>query len=191
MDPALCSEFLAFLRPGVRADVKSQALEYVLGRLTDPHYVYADSVCTVLCNLSREEASCRAVITALTDRGLNKLLEMICSPHYNAAAALHYLGPLMCNLTQLPEGRSFILDRSRIPKLFSSKDVHPFLLIHVGTNDTARKDLPTICKDFEELGKKVKELDAQPQPSKTTWAPDVRNLTQLPEGRSFILDRSK
>ncbi|CAJ0918113.1 unnamed protein product [Ranitomeya imitator] len=49
----------------------------------------------------------------------------------------------------------------RIPKLFSSKDVHPFLLIHVGTNDTARKDLPTICKDFEELGKKVKELDAQ------------------------------
>ncbi|XP_069588208.1 protein HGH1 homolog [Ranitomeya imitator] len=178
MDPALCSEFLAFLRPGVRADVKSQALEYVLGvsatpegrrslcelpglvravldvtsdpsppliqdsyhilvnltsdpcthrflleippllpalaeRLTDPHYVYADSVCTVLCNLSREEASCRAVITALTDRGLNKLLEMICSPHYNAAAALHYLGPLMCNLTQLPEGRSFILDRSR------------------------------------------------------------------------------
>ncbi|CAJ0928434.1 unnamed protein product [Ranitomeya imitator] len=49
----------------------------------------------------------------------------------------------------------------KIPKLFSSKDVHPFLLIHVGTNDTARKDLPTICKDFEELGKKVKELDAQ------------------------------
>ncbi|XP_069588568.1 uncharacterized protein [Ranitomeya imitator] len=49
----------------------------------------------------------------------------------------------------------------RIPKLFSSKDLHPFLLIHVGTNDTARKDLPTICKDFEELGKKVKELDAQ------------------------------
>ncbi|CAJ0947992.1 unnamed protein product [Ranitomeya imitator] len=49
----------------------------------------------------------------------------------------------------------------RIPKLFSSKDVHPFLLIHVGTNDTARKDLPTICKDFEELGKKVKELDVQ------------------------------
>ncbi|CAJ0940268.1 unnamed protein product [Ranitomeya imitator] len=49
----------------------------------------------------------------------------------------------------------------RIPKLFSSKDVHPFLLIHVGTNDTARKDLPTIYKDFEELGKKVKELDAQ------------------------------
>ncbi|CAJ0944341.1 unnamed protein product, partial [Ranitomeya imitator] len=42
----------------------------------------------------------------------------------------------------------------RIPKLFSSKDVHPFLLIHVGTNDTARKDLPTICKDFEELGRK-------------------------------------
>ncbi|XP_073526624.1 protein HGH1 homolog [Phyllobates terribilis] len=178
MDPALCSEFLTFLGSGTRADVKSQALEYVLGvsatpegrrslcelpelvravldvtsdpapsviqdsyhilvnltsdpgthrflleippllpalaeRLTDPRYLYADSVCIALCNLSREELSCRAVIAALTDPGLNKLLEMICSPQYNAAAALHYLGPLMCNLTQLPEGRSFILDRSR------------------------------------------------------------------------------
>ncbi|KAM3909880.1 protein HGH1 homolog [Leptodactylus fuscus] len=178
MDPALCSEFLSFLSPGTRADVKSQALEYVLGvsatpegrrslcdvpgllravldvtsdpsppvaqdsyhilvnltsdpcshralldipallpalteRLTDPHYVYADSVCTALCNLSREETSCRAVVATLSVQGLNKLLEMICSPKYNAVAPLHYLGPLMCNLTQLSEGRSFILDRNR------------------------------------------------------------------------------
>ncbi|XP_075705594.1 protein HGH1 homolog [Rhinoderma darwinii] len=178
MDPALSSEFLSFLSPGTRVDVKSRALEYALGvsgtpegrrslcellglvravldvtsdpspplvrdsyhilvnltsdprthpallavppllptlteRLTDPRYVYADSVCTALCNLSREESSCRAVLRALEAPGLNALLEMICSPSYNAAAHLHYLGPLMCNLTQLPEGRSFILDRSR------------------------------------------------------------------------------
>ncbi|XP_056409488.1 protein HGH1 homolog, partial [Hyla sarda] len=178
MDPALSSEFLSFLAPGTRADVKSQALEYVLGvsatpegrrslcqlpgllqavldvtsdpssvvvldsyhilvnltsdpcthralldipallpalceRLTDPQYVYADSACSALCNLSREEESCRNVIATLNATGLDKLLEMICSPRYNPAAALHYLGPLMCNLTQLTEGRNYVLDRSR------------------------------------------------------------------------------
>ncbi|CAJ0959664.1 unnamed protein product [Ranitomeya imitator] len=67
----------------------------------------------------------------------------------------------------------------RIPKLFSSKDVHPFLLIHVGTNDTARKDLPTICKDFEELGKKVKELDAQRRTTpQQTWETHIRQKTR-------------
>ncbi|KAG9472924.1 hypothetical protein GDO78_016088 [Eleutherodactylus coqui] len=178
MDPSLCSEFLSFLSPGTRADVKSQALEYMLGvsatpdgrrslcelpgllravldvtsdpsppvvqdayhilvnltsypsthhslleiptllptlteRLTDPQYIYADSICTILCNLSREEESCHSVLSTLKAQGLNKLLEMICSPKYNATATLHYLGPLMCNLTQLPEGRNFILDRTR------------------------------------------------------------------------------
>ncbi|CAJ0916575.1 unnamed protein product [Ranitomeya imitator] len=67
----------------------------------------------------------------------------------------------------------------RIPKLFNSKDVHPFLLIHVGTNDTARKDLPTICKDFEELGKKVKELDAQRRTTpQQTWETHIRQKTR-------------
>ncbi|CAJ0925451.1 unnamed protein product, partial [Ranitomeya imitator] len=60
----------------------------------------------------------------------------------------------------------------RIPKLFSSKDVHPFLLIHVGTNDTARKDLPTICKDFEELGKKRRTTPQQ------TWETHIRQKTR-------------
>ncbi|XP_075067599.1 LOW QUALITY PROTEIN: protein HGH1 homolog [Mixophyes fleayi] len=178
MDPSLCCEFLSFLSPDTRADVKSQALEYLLGvsatpqgrrslcdlpgllqplldltsdpsppvvqdsyhilvnmtsdpcthpalldiptllttlisRLYDPQYIYADSVCTALCNLSREEETCRSVLSALKPLGLNQLLEMICSPKYNLTAKLDYLGPLLCNLTQLSEGRDFILDRTR------------------------------------------------------------------------------
>ncbi|XP_073435803.1 uncharacterized protein [Dendrobates tinctorius] len=49
----------------------------------------------------------------------------------------------------------------RISGLFRPTDDYPFLLLHVGTNDTARNDLETICRDFEDLGKKVKELGAQ------------------------------
>ncbi|KAG8535681.1 hypothetical protein GDO81_027984, partial [Engystomops pustulosus] len=88
-------------------------LPALVERLMDPGYVYASSVCTALCNLSREEETCRHVLCALQEAGLEKLLEMLCSPQYNAAAPLHYLGPLMCNLSQLSAGRAFLLDRNR------------------------------------------------------------------------------
>ncbi|XP_063806475.1 protein HGH1 homolog isoform X2 [Pseudophryne corroboree] len=178
MEPSLCCEFLSFLSPETRPDVKSKALDYVLGvsvtppgrkslcdlpgllqtlldltsdlsppvvqdsyrilvnmtsdpcthlalldiptllptlisRLCDPQYIYADSVCTALCNLSREADTCRSVLSALKPSGFNQILEMTCSPKYNPAATLDYLGPLLCNLTQLAEGRDFILDRTR------------------------------------------------------------------------------
>uniref|UniRef100_A0A8C5MJY9 Protein HGH1 homolog n=1 Tax=Leptobrachium leishanense TaxID=445787 RepID=A0A8C5MJY9_9ANUR len=178
MDPARCRELLSFLMPGTRADVKSQALEYILGlsgtsegrrnicsepallpvlmdlsadsppvaqdayhllvnltadasthpallqhipallrtlldRLKDPTCVYAASVCTALCNLSREEETCRAVLEKLQVSGMNQLMDMISTPKYNLVANLDYLGPLICNLSQLREGQDFILDRSR------------------------------------------------------------------------------
>ncbi|CAJ0950935.1 unnamed protein product [Ranitomeya imitator] len=88
--------------------------------------------------------------------------------------------PYLLPLPHYPIECAMIKDvTDRIPKLFSSKDVHPFLLIHVGTNDTARKDLPTICKDFEELGKKVKELDAQRRTTpQETWETHIRQKTR-------------
>ncbi|XP_068093987.1 protein HGH1 homolog isoform X2 [Hyperolius riggenbachi] len=178
MDPSLASELLTFLCPSARADVKSHAVEYVLGvsgtsegrrslcdlpglltalfaltsdplptviqdayhilvnltsdpcthralldvptllptltsRLFDPQYVYSDSICSALCNLSREEESCRAVLATLESPGISKILDIMCGPRYNPAATLEYLGPLMCNLTQLSEGRDFLLDRDR------------------------------------------------------------------------------
>ncbi|KAM4605866.1 protein HGH1 homolog [Discoglossus pictus] len=179
MDLALVSELISFLSQDTRADVKSRALEYLLGvsgsvdgrqslagqpqvlqavldltsdplpvvaqdsyhimvnltsdpsthpallthlptliptllsRVQDSCCAFADSVCTVLCNLSREEGSCHIVLRALQGQGLYQLVDMLCTPKYNSRATLEYVGPLMCNLTQLPEGRDFILDRSR------------------------------------------------------------------------------
>ncbi|KAE8600056.1 hypothetical protein XENTR_v10017454 [Xenopus tropicalis] len=179
MDPALCLELLSFLKPETRADVRAQALEYILGvsgspegrqslcaeprllcalldlsteqsphvaqdahhvlvnltsdcaahrallahvptllpsmlsRLRDPGCPFADSICTALCNLSREEETCQSFLRSLTQEGMCQLLDMLCAPKYNPRASLDYLGPLLCNLTQLPEGRHFILDRNR------------------------------------------------------------------------------
>ncbi|XP_040190279.1 protein HGH1 homolog [Rana temporaria] len=85
-------------------------LPTLIGRLFQPKYEYTDSVCSALCNLSREEEPCRAILTALPPTGLAQIVEMICGPQHTN---LQYLGPLLCNLTQLTEGRDFLLDRSR------------------------------------------------------------------------------
>ncbi|OCT77366.1 hypothetical protein XELAEV_18032567mg [Xenopus laevis] len=197
MDPALCSELLSFLKPETRADVRAQALEYILGvsgtpegrqslcaeprllqvvldltteqsahvaqdahhvlvnltsdptthksllghvptllpslltLLQDPTCPFSDSTCTALCNLSREEESCQSFLQTLKQEGLCQLLHMLCTPKYNGHASLDYLGPLVCNLTQLPEGRDFILDRDRC--------VIQRLLPYVTAGSTVRK----------------------------------------------------
>ncbi|XP_067418891.1 uncharacterized protein [Emydura macquarii macquarii] len=49
----------------------------------------------------------------------------------------------------------------RLPKLIKSSDRYPFLLLHVGTNDTAKNDLERITADYVALGKEIKEFEAQ------------------------------
>lgn len=45
--------------------------------------------------------------------GLPKLVEIFCNEGYNKQAKLHYLGPLLSNLTQLPEARKELLSQDR------------------------------------------------------------------------------
>ncbi|XP_067416263.1 protein HGH1 homolog [Emydura macquarii macquarii] len=93
------------------------ALPVLLHRLLDPGYGLADQACTLLANLSRAEGTCRRLVQAMQAEGpglgLAQVMEAFCTEGYNKRAALHYLGPLLSNLTQLPEARQFLLDRSR------------------------------------------------------------------------------
>lgn len=90
-------------------------LPVLLKRLLDPDFDFADHICTLLSNLSREERTCRRVFQAMQEEGvgLAKVVEIFCTEGYNHKASLHYLGPFLSNLTQLPETREFILDRER------------------------------------------------------------------------------
>uniref|UniRef100_A0A670IW19 Protein HGH1 homolog n=2 Tax=Podarcis muralis TaxID=64176 RepID=A0A670IW19_PODMU len=93
-----------------------EGLPVLLKRLLDPAFPMANEVCTLLSNLSREEASCRALWAALQQEslgGLPALVDAFCTEDFNPEASLHYLGPLLSNLSQLPEARDFLLDRSR------------------------------------------------------------------------------
>ncbi|KAL0961922.1 hypothetical protein UPYG_G00333400 [Umbra pygmaea] len=83
--------------------------------LLDPEYMFADRICTILTNLSRHMKTCKEVFKVMQEQnvGLAQIVDIFCTEGYNKQASLHYLGPLLSNLTQLPETRHFILDKER------------------------------------------------------------------------------
>ncbi|CAM5095700.1 unnamed protein product [Natator depressus] len=49
----------------------------------------------------------------------------------------------------------------RLQRLIKPSDRYPFLLLHVGTNDTAKNDLEQITADYVALGRRIKEFEVQ------------------------------
>uniref|UniRef100_A0A1A7XY50 Protein HGH1 homolog n=1 Tax=Iconisemion striatum TaxID=60296 RepID=A0A1A7XY50_9TELE len=91
-----------------------KVLPVVLKNLLDPGYLFSDQICTILSNLTRHEKTCRTVLEVLQeDVGLAKLVEIFCDENYNHMARMHYLGPLLSNLTQLPQARNYMMDQGR------------------------------------------------------------------------------
>ncbi|XP_042262255.1 protein HGH1 homolog [Thunnus maccoyii] len=91
-----------------------QVLPVLLKNLMDPDYLFSDQICTILSNLTRHEKTCKTVFKVLQeDVGLAQLVEIFCTEGYNKRAKLHYLGPLLSNLTQLPDARNYMLDKDR------------------------------------------------------------------------------
>ncbi|XP_064297999.1 protein HGH1 homolog [Phalacrocorax carbo] len=80
------------------------ALPVVLGLLP------GGLACGLLANLCRERGAARRVLRGLRERGtgMAPLLQALGEPQPPPQ-----LGPLLCNLSQLPEGRRGLLDRSR------------------------------------------------------------------------------
>ncbi|KAG7494607.1 hypothetical protein JOB18_034090 [Solea senegalensis] len=95
------------------ADVK--VLPLLVKNFVDPEFPHSDQISTILSNLTRHKKTCKTVFKVLQEEevGLAKLVDMFCTEGYNKNAKLHYLGPLLSNLTQLPEARNFIMDKDR------------------------------------------------------------------------------
>ncbi|KAM5137449.1 protein HGH1 homolog [Callospermophilus lateralis] len=108
-DPSLHEPLLA-ADPGLPARL--------LGRALDPQWPWAEEAAATLANLSREPAPCAALMAALAavepgQSSLERLVCALCTRDYNAHAPLHYLGPLLSNLSQRPAARDFLLDPDR------------------------------------------------------------------------------
>ncbi|XP_028263120.1 protein HGH1 homolog [Parambassis ranga] len=86
----------------------------LLKKLLDPEHMFSDQISTILSNLTRHQKTCKTVFKVLQEEvGLAQLVEVFCNECYNKNAKLHYLGALLSNLTQLPEARSYIMDKDR------------------------------------------------------------------------------
>ncbi|XP_077385713.1 protein HGH1 homolog isoform X2 [Festucalex cinctus] len=86
----------------------------LLKNLKDPQYPFSDQICTILSNLTRHEKTCKTLFKLLQEEiGLAHLVDMLCTEGYNPHAKLHYLAPLLSNLTQMPDARRFLMDRDR------------------------------------------------------------------------------
>lgn len=76
----------------------------------------SDPCCAVLSNLTIDKVCCNLVSDALEAAKitLDQIIFVFCQEGYNSKGAkLHYLGPVLSNLSQLASIRSQILDHSR------------------------------------------------------------------------------
>ncbi|KAB1257800.1 Protein HGH1-like protein [Camelus dromedarius] len=71
--------------------------------------------CWLTSAASRPVAALMAALAAAepVETGLERLVRALCTPGYNPRAPLHYLGPVLSNLSQRPATRAFLLDRDR------------------------------------------------------------------------------
>ncbi len=88
-------------------------LEYVL----KPDSMLADIACSILSNLSQSEAGAYKIVQRMVANkelvGFARLIQVFCRENFNTHAKLHYLGPLLSNLTKIKEARLALLDKSQ------------------------------------------------------------------------------
>ena len=97
-------------------------------RIKDPNCAVADPVCMILSNLTHIFNNSVRVFSDLTAEGitLNTIITIFCNESYNNKGAnLHYLGPLISNLSQIEDARKQLLDHDNpvtISKLLAFTD---------------------------------------------------------------------
>ena len=103
-----CSKVLTYQ---TEPDFLTFLLQYIL----KPDSVFADIACQILSNMSRFEGCAAKIIRTMVDKketvGFDKLIQVFCRENYNKFAKLHYLGPLLSNLTQIKDARLALLDK--------------------------------------------------------------------------------
>ncbi|KAJ3653071.1 hypothetical protein Zmor_018988 [Zophobas morio] len=76
----------------------------------------ADPCCMILSNLTRPSHLCEKIVEAIekTGKGFDDIVNIFTKKQYNKVGAnLHYLGPVLSNLSQSKRVRGFILDKER------------------------------------------------------------------------------
>lgn len=78
----------------------------------DPKCEEADKTACILSNLTRTEQGSKKLASS-PNFDICKIVDAFCKPDHNPHAKLHYLAPMLSNVTQLKEVRDMVLDKSR------------------------------------------------------------------------------
>lgn len=93
---------------------KTLAIE-LWDRIKDKDSTIADQACMILSNLTHESNNCSKIYNDLTKGGvsLDKIITVFCNESYNNKGAnLHYLSPLISNLSQVADARKQLVDKN-------------------------------------------------------------------------------
>nr|CAG4649473.1 EOG090X08WK [Scapholeberis mucronata]SVE93719.1 EOG090X08WK [Scapholeberis mucronata] len=91
----------------------TDVIDNMLKIITNPEHALADPACMVLSNITRNKQGSERVFQKMS-KDLDKFIDIFCQEKYNKKGArLHYLAPVLSNLSQIPEMRRYILDPSR------------------------------------------------------------------------------
>ena len=110
VDEATSAKLLSL--PG-HPDFLLDILKYTL----DENSPHADIACMALSNISRWAQTAQKMMSIIIENqsvvGLDKIVRVLCKINHNKNAKLHYLGPLLSNITQIQEARKYVLDKER------------------------------------------------------------------------------
>ncbi|XP_061641156.1 protein HGH1 homolog isoform X2 [Phyllopteryx taeniolatus] len=179
----------------------------LLKNLKDPQFPFADKICTILSNLTRHQKTCKTLFKVFQEEmGLAQLVDILCTEGYNPHADMHYLAPLLSNLTQLPDARRFLMDKDRSAHtrraagtsadtsnhewlLSDQVDILPFLLLPLaGPEELSEEDNEGLPVDLQYL----------PEDKKREEDPDIRQmlletlmlLAATKDGRRTLKDKN-
>lgn len=178
-------------------------------QVEDEQSAIADPCCMILCNLSNSRNNCDLVMERFKQIrvSLDRVLGIFCIlDHNQKKAKLHYLAPLVSNLSQLPEARLQLLDRRNptIARLLTFTEYqesnirrggiigtlknccfdpnhHEWLLDESGANILPKLLLPLAGPspddlDDEEMNKLPVDLQYLDEDKKTEPDPDIRKM---------------
>ena len=91
-------------------------IKHLFKLISDKESKQADKATQILSNLTRDLASCSKVFSQLEESniGVDTLVNILCQEKFNTQnQEMNFLGPVLSNLSQLPEVRNHILDKSK------------------------------------------------------------------------------
>ncbi|XP_050315701.1 protein HGH1 homolog [Anthonomus grandis grandis] len=92
-------------------NVVNQCLKHIFNKESK----IADQCCMILSNLTRPKHLIERVVNIIEKSGktFDELVDIFTKKEYNKGAKLHYLGPVLSNLSQSSTVRRYILDRDK------------------------------------------------------------------------------